>query len=241
MAKREVKQEFEQQTSLPPFSSSHSPSMGSNMQGSQSTQLEASHSMGSGKEVFDRSSQVSTDYLTPPKSSKIANCCIEYPTKQQVTFSKRRDGLLKKAYELSVLCDAEVAVIIYSTSGKLFEYASSSIAKIIKRYEELQPQNTNRFLLQERENWKHQALHLREQAVYLNDLQSFILGEKAIDLSLEELQDIEALLESILDKIHVRKNELLDIQTQEIMTQENIVKRFKAYPSCRFNLLFASC
>ncbi|MCO5575627.1 hypothetical protein L7F22_029429 [Adiantum nelumboides] len=221
MAKREVEQESEQQTSLRSFSSSLTPSMGFNMQGLQYTQMEESHSMGSGKEDFNRSSQFSTDDATPPKLSKIANFCVKNPTKQQVTFSKRRNGLLKKAYELSVLCDAEVAVIVHSTSGKLSQYASSSTAKIIKRYEELQPQYTNRVLLQEREYWKHQVLHSREQAGYSNDLQSFLLGEKAIDLSFNELQDIEALLKSMMDKIRVRKNELLHVQTREIVTQLN--------------------
>ncbi|MCO5575623.1 hypothetical protein L7F22_029425 [Adiantum nelumboides] len=217
MVKRELVQESDQQTSLRAFSSSHSPSM----QVLQSTHLEASHSMGSGKEDFNRPSQFTTDHATLPKLSKIANRCIENPTKQQVTFSKRCNGLLKEAYELSVLCDAEVAVIVYSTSGKLSEYASSSTAKIIKRYKELQPQNTNRILLQESEHRKHQVLHSREQAGYSTDLQSFILGEKAIDLSLNELQDIEALLESMMDKIRVRKKELLDVQTREIVTQLN--------------------
>lgn len=50
---------------------------------------------------------------------------IENPTSRQVTFSKRRGGLLKKAHELAVLCDAEVALIIFSSTGKLFEFASS--------------------------------------------------------------------------------------------------------------------
>ncbi|KAL3373594.1 hypothetical protein AABB24_005535 [Solanum stoloniferum] len=50
---------------------------------------------------------------------------IENSTSRQVTFSKRRNGLAKKAYELSVLCDAEVAFIIFSHKGRLFEFASS--------------------------------------------------------------------------------------------------------------------
>ncbi|RRT61857.1 hypothetical protein B296_00011017 [Ensete ventricosum] len=49
---------------------------------------------------------------------------IENKINRQVTFSKRRSGLLKKAYELSVLCDAEVALIIFSSRGKLFEFGS---------------------------------------------------------------------------------------------------------------------
>ncbi|PHT87128.1 MADS-box protein SOC1 [Capsicum annuum] len=50
---------------------------------------------------------------------------IENTTSRQVTFNKRKNGLTKKAYELSVLCDAEVAFIIFSHKGRLFEFTSS--------------------------------------------------------------------------------------------------------------------
>lgn len=50
---------------------------------------------------------------------------IENLNSRQVTFSKRRNGLLKKARELSVLCDAEVAVIIFSSTGKLNEFSNT--------------------------------------------------------------------------------------------------------------------
>ncbi|XP_020220153.1 MADS-box protein JOINTLESS [Cajanus cajan] len=52
---------------------------------------------------------------------------------RQVTFSKRRKGLFKKAQELSTLCDAEIALIVFSATSKLFEYASSSMQHIIER------------------------------------------------------------------------------------------------------------
>ncbi|KAK2973508.1 hypothetical protein RJ640_020170 [Escallonia rubra] len=51
---------------------------------------------------------------------------IDNATARQVTFSKRRRGLFKKAEELAVLCDADVALIVFSSTGKLFEYSSSS-------------------------------------------------------------------------------------------------------------------
>ncbi|AQK62787.1 MADS-box 15 [Zea mays] len=61
---------------------------------------------------------------------------IENKINRQVTFSKRRSGLLKKAHEISVLCDAEVALIIFSTKGKLYEYSTDScMDKILDRYE----------------------------------------------------------------------------------------------------------
>ncbi|KAI5421489.1 MADS-box protein soc1, variant 3 [Lathyrus oleraceus] len=59
---------------------------------------------------------------------------IENATSRQVTFSKRRNGLMKKAFELSILCDAEVALIVFSPRGRLYEFASSSILETIDRY-----------------------------------------------------------------------------------------------------------
>ena len=50
---------------------------------------------------------------------------IDNITARQVTFSKRRRGLFKKAEELSVLCDAEVGLIVFSSTGKLFDYSNS--------------------------------------------------------------------------------------------------------------------
>ncbi|CAN4092300.1 unnamed protein product [Withania somnifera] len=50
---------------------------------------------------------------------------IDNSTSRQVTFSKRRNGLLKKAKELAILCDAEVGVIIFSSTGKLYEYSNA--------------------------------------------------------------------------------------------------------------------
>ncbi|KAL5062104.1 hypothetical protein RYX36_023841, partial [Vicia faba] len=59
---------------------------------------------------------------------------IENATSRQVTFSKRRNGLMKKAFELSVLCDAEIALIVFSPRGRLYEFASSSVLETIERY-----------------------------------------------------------------------------------------------------------
>ncbi|XP_059077556.1 agamous-like MADS-box protein AGL8 homolog [Cryptomeria japonica] len=53
---------------------------------------------------------------------------IENPVNRRVTFSKRKAGLLKKASELSVLCEAEIGLIIFSSTGKLFEYANPSLS-----------------------------------------------------------------------------------------------------------------
>ncbi|XP_062897752.1 myocyte-specific enhancer factor 2D homolog isoform X4 [Mobula hypostoma] len=55
---------------------------------------------------------------------------------RQVTFTKRKFGLMKKAYELSVLCDCEIALIIFNHSNKLFQYASTDMDKVLLKYTE---------------------------------------------------------------------------------------------------------
>lgn len=53
---------------------------------------------------------------------------------RQVTFTKRKFGLMKKAYELSVLCGCEIALIIFNSNDRLFQYASSGMDKVLLKY-----------------------------------------------------------------------------------------------------------
>merc|ERR1712096_468274 len=55
---------------------------------------------------------------------------------RQVIFTKRKFGLMKKAYELSVLCDCEIALIIFNSTNKLFQYASTDMDKVLLKYTE---------------------------------------------------------------------------------------------------------
>lgn len=57
---------------------------------------------------------------------------------RQVTFTKRKFGLTKKAFELSVLCDCDIAIIIFNSNNRLFQYASTDMDKILMKYTEYQ-------------------------------------------------------------------------------------------------------
>ncbi|KAG5067511.1 hypothetical protein JHK86_011242 [Glycine max] len=62
---------------------------------------------------------------------------IENSSNRQVTYSKRKNGILKKAKEISVLCDAQVSLIIFGVSGKMHEYISPSttLIDVLDRYQ----------------------------------------------------------------------------------------------------------
>ncbi|KAF5907740.1 myocyte-specific enhancer factor 2D isoform X1, partial [Clarias magur] len=69
----------------------------------------------------------------------IVTCLVPsrgYGILPKVTFTKRKFGLMKKAYELSVLCDCEIALIIFNHSNKLFQYASTDMDKVLLKYTE---------------------------------------------------------------------------------------------------------
>lgn len=52
----------------------------------------------------------------------------------QVTFTKRKNGLMKKAMELSVLCDCQIALVIFNSNNKLFQYSSGDIKAVLERF-----------------------------------------------------------------------------------------------------------
>ncbi|GAA5968838.1 hypothetical protein JCM11641_000752 [Rhodosporidiobolus odoratus] len=65
---------------------------------------------------------------------KISIAPIADDRNRQVTFLKRKNGLFKKAYELGVLCSADVAVVVFNANGKLFEFHSGDMDAILLRY-----------------------------------------------------------------------------------------------------------
>ncbi|KAL1540130.1 Agamous-like MADS-box protein mads3 [Salvia divinorum] len=140
---------------------------------------------------------------------------IENKINRQVTFSKRRNGLLKKAYELSVLCDAEVALIIFSSKGKLYEFGSTSIAKSLERYHRccFNPQDNPTET--ETQSWYHEVSKLKAKYESLQRTQRHLLGEDLGPLSIKELHNLEKQLEGALSQARQRKTQILMEQMEE--------------------------
>ncbi|KAL8141707.1 hypothetical protein V2J09_014739 [Rumex salicifolius] len=145
---------------------------------------------------------------------------IEKDSSRQVTFSKRRNGLLKKAYQLSVLCDAEVALIIFSPTGKLFEFASSSTMKTIERYQKHMkyPEGFASDLIME--EGKDEAAVLRNKIRSLEISRQRLMGADLDSCSLDELQEQEHQLEKALASVRATKYKMLMDQVEKLQEQE---------------------
>nr|ADG63468.1 agamous-like protein [Lilium hybrid cultivar]WET60106.1 AGAMOUS-like protein 1 [Lilium hybrid cultivar]BAK19510.1 MADS-box transcription factor [Lilium hybrid cultivar] len=147
---------------------------------------------------------------------------IENTTNRQVTFCKRRNGLLKKAYELSVLCDAEVALIVFSTRGRLYEYANNSVKGTIERYKKASSDafNTGSVSEANAQYYQQESSKLRNQIVSLQNAHRSMLGESIGSMGLKELKYMEKKLENGINKIRTKKNELLFAEIEYMQKRE---------------------
>ncbi|KAL8117001.1 hypothetical protein AgCh_023254 [Apium graveolens] len=151
--------------------------------------------------------------------AKLEIAKIENANSRQSTFKKRRAGLMKKAHELSVLCDAEIAIIVFSSTGKLFEFASSRQLGLIINQNDLflnptlmedhfSPENTgggmehtlarfNKSVESKNSAIEHKGKDVSEVECLKQDIADLqlknmqLLGKDLTGLGLKELQELE--------------------------------------------------
>uniref|UniRef100_A0A0E0QLM1 MADS-box domain-containing protein n=1 Tax=Oryza rufipogon TaxID=4529 RepID=A0A0E0QLM1_ORYRU len=176
---------------------------------------------------------------------------IENKINRQVTFAKRRNGLLKKAYELSVLCDAEVALIIFSNRGKLYEFCSTqSMTKTLEKYqkcsyagpetavqnresEQLKASRNEYLKLKARvENLQRTQRHWKSNFhMYITntllplcvDYDRNLLGEDLDSLGIKELESLEKQLDSSLKHVRTTRTKHLVDRLTELQRREQMV------------------
>ncbi|PKU84426.1 MADS-box transcription factor 16 [Dendrobium catenatum] len=129
---------------------------------------------------------------------------IENPTNRQVTYSKRRVGILKKAKELTVLCDAQVSLIMFSSTGKLADYCSPStdIKGVYERYQVVTGMDL----------WNAQYERMQNTLKHLNEINQNLRkeirqrkGEELEGMEIKELRGLEQTLEESLRIVRQRK------------------------------------
>ncbi|CAA0826567.1 Protein TRANSPARENT TESTA 16 [Striga hermonthica] len=148
---------------------------------------------------------------------------IENNTSRQVTFSKRRAGLIKKTHELSVLCDAQIGLIVFSSKGKLTEYCTPTLCmkQIIDRYVKtkgiLMPEHENRSgPVPYNDQYYKELTRMKNETLSLQlSLQKY-KGDDLSSVHFEELNELEQQLEHSVRKVRARKFQLLQEQLENL-------------------------
>ncbi|KAI9079268.1 hypothetical protein K1719_038753 [Acacia pycnantha] len=145
---------------------------------------------------------------------------IDNITARQVTFSKRRRGLFKKAKELATLCDAEIGLIVFSSTGKLYDYASSSMQQVTQRHDmylDIRRSDQPGINLQIGSEGYNRLCHeVEDKTRELRQLK----GEELQELTVQELQKLEELLRMSLIRISKAKDEVNVKEIRELKRQE---------------------
>ncbi|ESW03336.1 hypothetical protein PHAVU_011G005800 [Phaseolus vulgaris] len=156
---------------------------------------------------------------------------IENPVHRQVTFCKRRAGLLKKAKELSVLCDAEIALFIFSAHGKLTELATKGTMQgLIERYmkftrgalPEAPPQPLLLDAKEESNVLKQEIQKLQKSIRYL-----FGVGNKTS--TMDELEVLEKNLETWIYHIRSMKTNIMLQEIEALKDKEGTLTEANKY------------
>nr|APQ46143.1 TM6-1 [Viola philippica] len=138
---------------------------------------------------------------------------IENPTNRQVTYSKRRNGIFKKAQELTVLCDAKVSLIMFSSTGKFHEYISPSTStkKIFDQYQKALGVDL----------WQTHYERMQENLRKLKEINNKLrreirqrIGEDLDDLAINELQELEQNMDASLNVVRERRYHVIKTQTE---------------------------
>ncbi|KAJ4950715.1 hypothetical protein NE237_027547 [Protea cynaroides] len=132
---------------------------------------------------------------------------IENPVHRQVTFCKRRTGLLKKAKELSILCDTEIGIMIFSIHGKLHQFSTKGFSLSLSLSLSLE--------LQE------EIIKLKQEIQQLHKGLGNIYGQRTEDMTLDELHALEEHLEIWMYHIRSAKTQIMFEEIQLLKNKCN--------------------
>ncbi|ONM03181.1 Protein TRANSPARENT TESTA 16 [Zea mays] len=130
---------------------------------------------------------------------------IENPTNRQVTFSKRQMGLFKKENEVAILCDAQIGVIVFSGSGRMYEYSSPPwrIASVFDRY--LKAPSTRFEEMDIQQKIVQEMTRMKDERNRLRMIMAQYMAEDLASFSAQDLSNLEQQIEFSLYKVRLRK------------------------------------
>ncbi|KAL2492980.1 AGAMOUS-like 65 [Abeliophyllum distichum] len=124
---------------------------------------------------------------------------LESMSNRQNTYGKRRAGILKKAQEISVLCDIDIILLMFSPTGKpsIFRGQHSNIDEMIAKYAQLSPKERTKRRLESLETLKRNFKKLDQDV----DIEEFL---DASSPSTEEMLNQVKMLRAQLTEVHKR-------------------------------------
>ncbi|CAL5031880.1 unnamed protein product [Urochloa decumbens] len=152
---------------------------------------------------------------------------IENPVHRQVTFCKRRMGLLKKANELAVLCDADIGVMVFSPHGKMYELATNgNMQGLIDRYKaaygQMQGESSRK---KKPQAIPQEVLALKCEIESLQKGLRYMYGGSDINhMSLDELHALESNLEIWVQNIRYQKMQIMSREIDVLRNKEGILQ-----------------
>ncbi|CAO2834243.1 unnamed protein product [Amaranthus hypochondriacus] len=144
---------------------------------------------------------------------------IENTTNRQVTCSKRTNGIIKKAKEISVLCDAKVSVVIFSNNGRMHKYhtTSSTLPDILEQYQNI---SGNRIWDAKHENLKNEIDRIKKENDDMRIELRHLKGEDVASLPHTDLMRLEDALETGLVSVRNKKKEIREMYERNTMKLE---------------------
>ncbi|KAK7330347.1 hypothetical protein VNO77_24538 [Canavalia gladiata] len=124
---------------------------------------------------------------------------LESISNRHTTYSKRKSGILKKAKELSILCDIDIVLLMFSPTGKptLLQGERSNIEEVIAKFAQLSPQERAKRKMESLEALKKTFKKL-DHDVKIQDF----LGSSS--QTVEELTHQVRILQAQLTEVHQR-------------------------------------
>ncbi|KAK4419870.1 Agamous-like MADS-box protein [Sesamum alatum] len=140
---------------------------------------------------------------------------IEVKNHLQVTFSKRRSGLFKKASELCTFCGVEIAIIVFSPAGKVLSFGHPNVESIIDRFLARISTGSN----------SHDPFHLIEAQ------RNASVRELNLQLGLEELEQLRDAMEELKKNVTQHGNKLMNPSSMFVSNGAGVFDQYESKPS----------
>lgn len=152
---------------------------------------------------------------------------------RQVTFSKRRNGLFKKANDLATLCGLEIAIVVFSPGGKAFSFGHPNVEDVIDRYlnhesEPIPPAREAGMIEKENEELldliKQLQLEKRRGEILEKEMKSKEESIKIEDLNFDELLKLKESLEKLRENVKIKASELEASSSLLLLANEPVME-----------------